>query len=48
MRVLVELYTLGIAIFFLLFLVFVPNIALIDAVLGALLWPWGVYEHFVA
>lgn len=47
MRVLFELYTLGIVIFFILFLVFIPNIALIDAVTGALLWPWGVYENFL-
>lgn len=48
MRVLLELYTLGIVIFFVLFLVFIPHIPLIDAVKSAVLWPWGVYENFVA
>lgn len=48
MRVLVEIYTLGIVISFLLFMVFVPNIPLVDAAVGALAWPWGVYQNFIA
>jgi hypothetical protein len=43
-----KLYTAGIVVCFILFLIFVPSIPLGDAVLSAVLWPWGVYEHFIA
>lgn len=46
LRFLISIYTTGIVVFFVLFLVFVPKIPLIDAVVGALLWPWGVYRYF--
>jgi hypothetical protein len=48
LRLLFSIYTTGIVVFFVLFLIFVPKIPLIDAVLAALLWPWGVYKYFVA
>ncbi len=48
LRFLFGLYVTGIVVFFVLFLIFVPNIPLIDAVVGALIWPWGVYKYFVA
>jgi hypothetical protein len=47
LRLLISLYTTGIVVFFVLFLIFVPKIPLVDAVVGALLWPWGVYRYFV-
>jgi hypothetical protein len=47
LRFLVSLYIAGIFVFFVLFLIFVPNIPLVDAVVGAVLWPWGVYRYFV-
>jgi uncharacterized membrane protein YraQ (UPF0718 family) len=47
LRFLFSVYTTGIVVFFVLFLVFVPKIPLVDAVVGALLWPWGVYRYFV-
>lgn len=46
LRLAINLYLLGIVVFFVLFLIFVPNIPLADAVLGAVLWPWGVYRYF--
>ena len=48
LRFLISLYLAGIVVFFVLFLIFVPNIPLIDAVVGAIVWPWGVYRYFVA
>ncbi|MGH7006382.1 MAG: hypothetical protein ACREIP_20745 [Alphaproteobacteria bacterium] len=47
-RFLISLYFLGIVVFFGLFLAFVPQIPLIDAVVGALIWPYGVYRYFIA
>ena len=47
LRILFSIYTTGIVVFFVLFLIFVPRIPLIDAVIGALVWPWGVYRYFV-
>ena len=47
LRILFSIYTTGIVVFFVLFLIFVPKIPLIDAVVGALAWPWGVYRYFV-
>ena len=47
MRFLISIYTTGIVVFFVLFLIFVPKIPLVDAVVGALAWPWGVYRYFV-
>ncbi len=48
LRFLISLYLTGIVVFFILFLIFVPNIPLIRAVVSAILWPWGIYEHFIA
>lgn len=47
-RFIVSLYLAGIVIFLALFLIFVPNIPFVDAIVGALLWPWGVYRYFIA
>ncbi len=47
-RFLVSLYFAGIVVFLVLFLIFVPNIPLVDAIVGAVLWPWGVYRYFIA
>jgi len=47
LRFLISLYTTGIVVFFVLFLIFIPEIPLIDAVVGALIWPWGIYKYFV-
>lgn len=47
LRFLISIYMTGIVVFFVLFLVFVPKIPLIDAVVGAVIWPWGVYRYFV-
>ncbi len=47
LRLLVSLYIAGIFVFLVLFLIFVPNIPLVDAVIGAALWPWGAYRYFV-
>lgn len=43
-----QIYTAGIVICLLVFLFTVPDIALGNAVISALLWPWGLYQHFVA
>jgi hypothetical protein len=48
LRLLFSIYATGIVVFFVLFLIFVPKIPLINAVVAALLWPWGVYRYFVA
>jgi hypothetical protein len=48
LRGLISLYFFGIVVFFGLFLIFVPRIPLIDAVVGALIWPYGVYRYFIA
>ena len=48
LRMLFSFYVLGIVVFLGLFLIFVPRIPFIDAVVGALLWPWGVYRYFIA
>jgi hypothetical protein len=47
LRFLDSLYTTGIVVFFVLFLVFVPSIPLGQAVVAALVWPYGVYKYFV-
>ncbi|MCP4328652.1 MAG: hypothetical protein GY791_09495 [Alphaproteobacteria bacterium] len=47
-RLIWSLYTAGIVVFFILFLIFVPNIPLGVAVYTAILWPYGVYENFIA
>jgi hypothetical protein len=47
-RFLISLYFAGIVLFLVLFLIFVPQIPLIDAVIAAVLWPWGVYRYFIA
>lgn len=47
-RFLFSLYFAGIVVFLVLFLIVVPNIPLIDAVISAVLWPWGVYHYFIA
>jgi len=46
-RFLVTFYATGIAVFFVLFLIFVPEIPLVDAFVGALLWPWRVYRYLI-
>jgi hypothetical protein len=46
-RFLVSLYFAGIVIVLVLLLIFVPNIPFVDAIVGAVLWPWGVYRHFI-
>ncbi len=43
-----SLYVLGIFVSLGLFLIYVPRIPFIDAVVGALIWPWGVYRYFIA
>ena len=48
LRFILGLYVTGIVVFFVLFLIFVPNIPLVDAVVSALIWPYGVYKYFVA
>ena len=47
LRFLFSIYTFGIVVFFVLFLIFVPKIPLVDAVVAALLWPWGLYRYFI-
>jgi hypothetical protein len=47
-RMLVSLYVFGIFVFLGLFLIFVPRIPFIDAVVSALIWPYGVYKYFIA
>jgi len=47
LRFLMSLYSAGVVVFFVVFLIFVPRIPLIDAVVGALVWPWGVYKYFI-
>jgi len=48
LRTLISLYVLGIFVFLGLFLIYVPRIAFIDAVVSALIWPWGLYRYFIA
>lgn len=47
-RTLFSLYVFGIFVFLGLFLIFVPRIPFIDAVVSALIWPYGVYKYFIA
>ncbi len=48
LRFIFGVYILGIVVSLVVFLVYVPNIPFIDAVIAALAWPWGVYKYFVA
>ncbi len=43
-----KIYTAGIVILLIVLLIQEPDISLGDAVLSAALWPYGVYEHFIA
>ena len=47
LRFLASLYASGTIVFFVLFLIFVPRITVVDALVAALLWPWGVYKYFI-
>lgn len=47
-RFLVSLYFAGIVVVLVALLIVVPNIPFVDAIVGALLWPWGVYRYFIA
>lgn len=47
-RFLVSLYFAGIVIVLVALLIVVPKIPFIDAVVGALIWPWAVYRYFIA
>ena len=47
-RFIVSIYILGVFVCLALFLIFVPNIPLVDAVIYAALWPYGVYRYFIA
>jgi hypothetical protein len=48
LRMLFSLYMLGIFVSLGLFLILLPRIPFVDAVVGALVWPWGVYRYFIA
>jgi len=48
LRMIVGIYTLGIVVVFLLLLILRPAIPLLDAVLTALVWPYGVYLMIVS
>lgn len=43
LRMIVGIYTLGIVVVFVLLLFLRPKMPLLDAVLTALVWPYGVY-----
>ena len=47
-RLLIRLYTLGVVVFFVLFAVLTPRIPVADAVWSAVLWPYGIYRHYIA
>jgi hypothetical protein len=47
-RALITLYVFGIVLSLVLFMYYLPRLPLIDAVVGALLWPYGVYRYFIA
>jgi hypothetical protein len=47
LRMIVGIYTLGIAVVFGLLLFLRPTMPLLDAVFTALVWPYGVY-HLIA
>lgn len=47
LRRLFSLYTAGIVVFLILFLIFIAKIPFIDAIVPAVIWPWGVYKYFV-
>lgn len=47
-RLIFNLYGLGILVFFGLFLALAPDTPVFDAVLSAILWPYGVYRQWIA
>lgn len=46
-RFVVNAYLVGIVLFFMLFALQTPNLPVRDAAVSALVWPYGVYKHFV-
>ena len=46
-RLLINLYGLGVVFFFVLFVVLTPRIPVGDAVWSAVLWPYGIYRHYI-
>ena len=47
-RLIFNLYGLGILVFFALFVALAPETPVVDAVLSAVLWPYGVYRQWLA
>ena len=47
-RLIFNLYGLGILVFFALFVALAPDTPVVDAVLSAVLWPYGVYRQWLA
>lgn len=48
LRFIIGLYLTGVVAVLVLLLLLKPEVALGDAVVGALLWPWAVYKYFIA
>lgn len=47
-RLLINLYGLGVVAFFVLFVVLTPRIPVADAVWSAVQWPYGIYRYYIA
>lgn len=48
LRLLFSLYSLGVVVCLGIFLIYVPRIAFVDAIVSALIWPYSVYRYFIA
>jgi hypothetical protein len=46
-RFVLNAYLVGIVLFFMLFALQTPNLPVRDAAVSALVWPYGIYKHFV-
>lgn len=46
-RFVLNAYLVGIVLFFMLFALQTPNLPVKEAAVSALVWPYGVYKHFV-
>jgi hypothetical protein len=46
-RFVLNAYLVGIVLFFMLFALQTPNLPVREAAVSALVWPYGVYKHFV-
>lgn len=47
-RLLFNLYGLGVIAVFILLVVLTPRLPVADAVWSAVLWPYGIYRHYIA